>query len=200
VGVWVLKYFGKLLTSGTRKRYTEPKGAMSGEKPHVKKPDKCTAQELYAFGEIVRLGDEVQSAGLELRIKRAHRLAFVTSRSDWLGVAALKRPSSEYRKSVQRGSGTTLNPDRYPFELGWIFVASEARRRGIARMLIAELLRSAREYGIFATARSNNSAIHCALEQAGFRAAGAEYQSSRGAYRLRLFILDPKPGRSTDAD
>jgi GNAT superfamily N-acetyltransferase len=154
----------------------------------VCRPEACGAADIAAFARLVRMGSEVDAAGLEARIKRAHSLAFIKRRDRVDGIAALKRPDAGYRARVQKGSRVDLSAALFPYELGWVYVVPSARGHGASVALTNRLLEKSQAQGVFATARSENVPIHRALMRAGFAAAGQAYKSSRGVYSLQVFL------------
>ena len=87
-----------------------------------KAPSECTDEQIGAFCDLVRKGDEVVSEGLEGRVRRAWLLAFGSADGSLVAVAGIKRPDPGYRAKVFDKSGTKLNPRDFVVELGWVMV------------------------------------------------------------------------------
>jgi GNAT superfamily N-acetyltransferase len=154
----------------------------------VKRPGECTDAEMSDFLSLVRAGDEVVPEGLGNRLARAHRLLFLRSQGCLLGVAALKKPQSNYRGSVAKKAGFALGEQRFPLELGWIYVLPSARGSGCAGRLVAAAIDAANRMGVFATSRSDNVPMHRTLKKFGFYKVGKPFPSDRAHRQLELFI------------
>src|SRR5229473_941554 len=160
-------------------------------------PSACDQKTLDDFKALVLAGGEVTSTGLENRIRSAARLIFLKVCGCLCGVAALKRPERSYREHVSAQSRTPLPEAKYPFELGWVFVMPSARGRGFSNDLTRAALSAAGAAGIFATSRTNNTAMHTALAKFGFERAGEPYPSDRGDHKLQLFVRRSAPAQPT---
>ncbi len=165
----------------------------------VKAPGACDAEELKAFERFVRKGGEVQSHGLATLVRQANALAFVHSSRQVVGVGALKQPLAGYRKSVFEKSAAVRAAAEFPVELGWIYVAPAERGKGHSGRLVEALLKRAPDAGIFATSRTDNTPMHRSLERFGFVRAGKPYTSTRGRYKLQLFVRSAAQARAGGA-
>src|ERR1700741_1119106 len=95
----------------------------------ILRPLECDAQALADFENLVIEAGTVDPQGLTERIREASRLLFLRkSNGQLVGVGALKRPRLEYRSKVFAKTGTTIAPDEYRVELGWIAVAKSHQR------------------------------------------------------------------------
>lgn len=155
----------------------------------AKSPKECSPQELAEFKALVLEGGEVDPEGLDGRIRRAAALAFLVDGSAILGVAGLKVVGAGYRARVATESQASIPVDRYPFELGWVFVRSGIRG-GKSKMLCDALVAHARGRGMFATSRVNNPWMHATLEAKGFKRTGSEWPSGQNSANLALFLLE----------
>lgn len=155
----------------------------------VKSPRECSPQELAEFKALVLEGGEVAPEGLDGRVRRAAVLAFLVDEGAILGVAGLKEPGAGYRAKVAKGAQASVPADRYPFELGWVFVSSGIRG-GKSKMLCDALISRAHGCGIFATSRVNNPRMHATLQAKGFKRTGAEWPSGQNPANLALFLLE----------
>lgn len=154
----------------------------------VKKPKECSGTELERFVNLVCAGEEVAASGLETRVRNAAFLIFLTEEQHLIGIAALKRPSLNYRRLVSEKAGVALETSVFPYELGWVYVIPSARGRGFSRKLVSAAIDAAGGMGMFATSRENNVCIHRTLEHLGFVRSGLLYASSLGNYKLQLFL------------
>jgi len=159
----------------------------STQKIITKSPSNCSPEEIRAFIALVLQGGEVPSAGLSQRVSAAAQLAFLYAGPQLLGIAALKNPNPGYRAKISEVSGVDLPLDSFPYELGWVFVAPEARRQGHSHSLSQAALSLASGRGVFATSRKDNVAMHNTLAKLGFVASGSAYASQQGGYCLQVF-------------
>lgn len=148
--------------------------------PTVTKPALCSKAELDEFCKFVRQGDEVETQGLEARVKRAKALVFLRVDGELVGVAALKEPLRTYRDGVFRKALVPDSSKGFRFELGWVFVPPAHRRKGYSRVLSAAAINQCERTPTFATTRLDNVPMQRVLEQIGFRRVGDSWQSDRG--------------------
>lgn len=135
----------------------------------LKHPSECSDQELESYTALVLQGGEVVVQGLRGRIRQAAVLAFAFHESRLVAVTALKVPTEGYRLGVFRKAGVALSAAG-ALELGWVFVVAGCRGRGLAGRIVTDTLSPAGTACVFATTRSDNSAMHKVLEaRCGFR-------------------------------
>ncbi|RUL66014.1 GNAT family N-acetyltransferase [Dyella dinghuensis] len=163
-------------------------------KPESKSPSNCSDAEIADFMVLVLAGGEVTQQGLENRVRSAVRLSFLREGESLVGVAALKRPNSEYRSSVASMAGFALPSSNFPYELGWVFILPSARGKKYSLLISKALLASAGTEGVFATSRADNPLMHRTLGKLGFSSSGNAYSSRRGGYKLQLFVREPPIG------
>jgi predicted GNAT family N-acyltransferase len=159
----------------------------------TREPEDCDEKEFGDFVSLVIAGGEVAPRGLESRVRRARQLIFLYTGQCLSAVAALKQPTDGYRKSVHRAAHIELDKKTYPFELGWAFVVPSARGKKYSIALTRAAVEAAARKGIFATSRVGNHAMHAALQACGFLAIGEAYSSSRGVYKLQVFVRPGHP-------
>lgn len=151
-------------------------------------PSDCDDKAIGDFMALVLAGGEVAQEGLERRIRCAVRLVFLSVGGCLSGIAALKRPEQGYRKHVSSRAGFPLPEAGFPFELGWVFVMPRARGRRFSLDLTRAAMSAADTSGVFATSRTDNDRMHASLAKLAFVLAGHPYTSSRGNYKLQLFV------------
>lgn len=155
-----------------------------------KTPGKCSDQELEQFCDTVAEGGEVV-AGLKERLKEAFRLGFITYDGIVVGTAALKKPRATYRTKVFTSAKAERPAKSYPYELGWIYLKEEHRKKGQMTRLIDELLPLAGTSNLFATTRTSNTIMREMLDQLHFKQEGEEYVSAlRPDETLRLYLFN----------
>jgi len=154
-------------------------------------PSDCSPQALADFEKLVVEGGTVDPQGLTERIRNASRLLFLRrSNRELVGVGALKHPLLGYRSRVFAKAQTTVPPDEYRIELGWVAVAKSYRGRGLSRRIIGQLISLAENQNLFATTRADTRAMRFAPDY-GFKPAGNPWPSGRG-YDLVLYLRDAK--------
>jgi hypothetical protein len=116
-------------------------------------PTCLTEIEIQDFMAMVRAGGEVSGHVLERNARTAESLLTVHKGECLVGVAALKNPLRSYREKIEAKSGITLDPAKFPLELGYVFVLPSACGQGIATELCATALTGRDPLGIFATTR-----------------------------------------------
>lgn len=154
----------------------------------AKPPESFSEPEILDFIALVHAGNEVGSVVLEQNVRNATCLVFARQASCLVGVAALKNPASNYRQKIWSKAVMGLNDAEFPFELGYVFVLSSARRQGLAVKLCRAALSLTAGQGVFATTRTNNDGMAVVLTKVGFSKAGQPYQSSRSDYCLQLLV------------
>jgi predicted GNAT family N-acyltransferase len=136
------------------------------------------------------MGDEVTSYGLDERIKRANKLAFVRDNQTIVGIAALKSPDVGYKKRLFTKSESNLEADEFLYELGWVFVRKEFRGKGHSQSLVQSLLNACADYNVYATSREANGPMHTTLKKYGFTKVGIPWASRENLdENLLLFVL-----------
>lgn len=153
----------------------------------VKSPRECSNIEISAFIAFVRAGGEVSIQELPERICGAAALVFARIDGLVVGVAALKQPQASYRRRVSSESGAPLLVEELPYELGWVYVSSESRGKGLSLLLSQAALAPSKGAGVFATSRTENIAMHRSLAKLGFVATGNPFVSGRGKHSLQVF-------------
>lgn len=153
----------------------------------VKKPSECSERELEAFEAFVIKGGEVTAEGLRDLIKKAKGLVFLFEGDNTLaGIAALKYPNIGYKNRVFKKARAQEDPDKFTFEVGWIYVERQFRGRKYSHFLLEALLKLADENQVYATTREDNKAMQSTLIRYGFQQSGFSYVSKRRDCNLLL--------------
>lgn len=161
----------------------------------LKSPKACSPAELGTFHDLVVQGDEVEPHRLEDRIKKANTLAFGYCSGLLAAVAAVKCQEFNYRKGIFENAGIADLTDKYPYELGWIFVLPEFRERKFSVTLVEKTLLSLGTENFYSTSKTSNTRMHRTLFKFSFSATGTPWRSSRGPYDLAMY-LRPAPPQS----
>lgn len=152
-----------------------------------KVPKDCSSAELEMFERFVSAGGEVSLVGLRQRIQSAEKLIFIND-GEYVAVGAIKNPAAEYKARVFKRSNAT-EPEKYQYELGWIYVSNVARGKGYSRVLMEEIKEILAGAACFATTRENNAAMHHLFRNFGFTKLGQPYKSDNGDYSIALYVI-----------
>ena len=154
----------------------------------VKSPSECSKIEIAAFIAFVRTGGEVSIPGLAERIRSAAVLVYARVDGLVIGAAALKQPKASYRRRVSSASETPLSVAEFPYEFGWVYVSPEWRGKGMSLLLSQTAIAASKGACMFATSRTDNTAMHRSLTKVGFVAVGNPFVSGRGKHSLQVFV------------
>ena len=103
-------------------------------------------------------------------------------------MAAVKEPSIGYKKKVFKKAGSQEDPDKYTFEIGWMYVEPAFRGRKYSRSLLEEVLVLVGNRQAYATTRENNEPMKRTNVRCGLEQSGHPFASDHGNYNLILFI------------
>jgi RimJ/RimL family protein N-acetyltransferase len=154
----------------------------------IKSPAQCSPAELKEFCDLVASEGEVDVPGLPRLVSAAKMLGFLHLDGKNIGIAGLKQPRQGYRADVFRKAKSTHRPEDFPYELGWVVVGKDYRRKGHSRGLCQRLLEYAEGSNVFATAKSGNEPMHRTLTKCGFAPDGSRYPSKMRKEELLLFV------------
>ena len=152
------------------------------------RPAEFTPSERTSFMQLVREGGEVNSGTLPDLVDRAEALAIARKDSELVGVGAVKRPYPTHRSSVFKAAKIDLLPDEFAFEIGWVFVHSDARGLGLSGRLFEVLMPYVGAARAYATSRIDNVPMHATLSRFGFKLVGASYPSKQSDTTIQLFV------------
>lgn len=151
----------------------------------IKKPKDCSESEINIFCNMVQQGDEVTAEGLRPRILRAEKLIFITDKK-CVAVGAIKNPNKGYKDRIFNKAKAT-GSDQYLFELGWIFVDPNVRRKRLGQTLMNAIMENLLDKKCYATIRENNGDMLSLLEKFHFLQLGQSYKSDNGNYALVIY-------------
>lgn len=161
---------------------------VQGASAEIKRPGVCSKEEISAFCSAVRNGGEVSSKGLDERVRRAQALVFLYVDGTIVGVAALKQPGVAYRNDVFRKAEVPRIAGQFSLELGWVYVFPKHRGKGYSEVLSSAAVAQSGGAPVFATTRVDNTPMQKTLERVDFERVGHSYRSTRGDYRLQLYV------------
>lgn len=139
-------------------------------------------EEVDTFVNLVKSGGAVDEIYVRKGVVRpGAQLTFAEDAGQTVGVAALKVPSHEYRSGLQSAMKAyySLPDSDYPYELGYVSVSHGHLGKGIAKALVAEVMRLADGNGIFATT-SNQVMKVSVLPSSGFQSVGKTWANTSG--------------------
>lgn len=153
----------------------------------LRAPGDCSREERADFERLVREGFHGSDDGLPGRIRGARELAFHRAPAGSLvAVAALKVPRARHREPVLAAAGIGASAARYRLELGWVYVVTAHRGRGIGRDLCRLLLARVGSRAVFATTRPDNLGMVRILAGLAFSRAGTTFTRRGG--ELAVFL------------
>lgn len=131
---------------------------------------------------IITGGGAVDPYSASLELPRARELALAWSKTEIVGIGAIKRIRTDYAQRVIQRSGFAFDPT-VP-ELGYVAVDDKHRGQGLCREIVAALLSCS--VPLFAT--TDNEHMKRTLATSGFNAKGHEWKGNRG--NLSLWIKE----------
>lgn len=146
-------------------------------------------EEVDTFVELVQSGGAVDENYVRRgAVRPGAQIIFAEVDGQTVGVAALKVPLVGYRSSLREAAkaGYSLPESEYPFELGYVSVSPKYSGQGIAKALVAEVLRLASGNGVFATT-SNPTMKKGVLPSFKFVSVGKTWRNGSGDI-LSLFV------------
>jgi predicted GNAT family N-acyltransferase len=157
----------------------------------AKSPSDCSQRELAEFEKLVKQGGEVAGASLTDGILRAVALVFMTEGGTLQGIAGLKSPAASYRAKISARAGVALPSTTLPYELGWVYIVTDAQGKKQSRPLVQNAIAAANGRGMFATSRDGKDAMHHVLTTEGFVRSGKPYLAANGEDNINLFVRVP---------
>jgi len=147
-------------------------------------PGECRAREIKAFCDLVSMGEQVPLAGLSIRVRNAHLLAFAYYADKLVAVTAVKNPTIAYRNGVFNKAGVVDLAVNYPYEIGYAFTIEDYRGRGLHQELLNGLIGKIGSQNCYATTKAEN--VPYILEKLHFTKTGNDYKNEDGE-TLTLF-------------
>lgn len=149
----------------------------------------ATKEEVDTFVELVGSGGAVSENYVRSgAVRPGAQIVFAEVEGQTVGVAALKVPLVRYRSGLQETAkaGYLLPESEFPYELGYVSVSPKHSGQGIAKALVAEVLRLATRNGVFATT-SNPTMKKGVLPSFKFVPVGQTWRNRSGD-TLSLFV------------
>ena len=133
-------------------------------------------------------GNEANASLVENRLYSSALTAFFKDGDSIMATTSIKIPEMYYVHEVFNKALTYLNPSKYIFELGYVFVESPYRNQKLASILCAELMNKFKNEHLFSTTRTDNLGMQSILHTLGFEPSGKSYLSLSKTKLLQLYI------------
>jgi hypothetical protein len=140
-------------------------------------PLDITEAQFEAVQALIVEGGEVATTNLTQYLKSAHRVGTIVSNGQLACVGAIKAARADYIRNVSRKSGFALEAEGCIGEFGYVVTRKAFRRRGLARALSDQLLKTF-EGVLYATTRDDNPGIHTIVNENGFVNVGRKWRST----------------------
>lgn len=137
-------------------------------------PDELETIYKARFIAFVTNAGEVNPATLPGLVESAALLVMLFAEETLIGTAAVKTPFAHHRSGEFTKAQVPDLAKRYPFELGWVVMHPDHRRRGHGRTVVTEAARRA-PGGTYATTKTKS--MHAILKETGFHVLGQPYRS-----------------------
>ena len=133
-------------------------------------------------------GNEANASLVENRLYSSALTAYFKDGDSIMATTSIKIPETYYINEVFSKALTYLNPSKYIFELGYVFVESRYRNQKLASILCAELMNKFKNEHLFSTTRTDNLGMQSILHTLGFEPSGKSYLSLSKTKLLQLYI------------
>ena len=133
-------------------------------------------------------GNEANASLVENRLNSSALTAYFKDGDSIIATTSIKIPETYYVNEVFDKTLTYLNPSKYIFELGYVFVESPYRNQKLASILCAELMNKFKNEHLFSTTRTDNLGMKAILNTLGFMPTGISYLSMSKTKLLQLYL------------
>lgn len=133
-------------------------------------------------------GNEANASLVENRLNSSALTAYFKDGDSIIATTSIKIPETYYVNEVFDKTLTYLNPSKYIFELGYVFVESPYRNQKLASILCAELMNKFKNEHLFSTTRTDNLGMKSILNTLGFMPTGISYLSMSKTKLLQLYL------------
>lgn len=141
--------------------------------------------ELNVFLGLVKCGGAVDESYVRRGLKRpGAKAVFAMVSGQTVGVAALKVPKDTYRRNIEVESGERIPVKTFEFELGYVSVHQNYRRKGLGKSLTERVV-SLSSFGLFST--TGSCSMMRILCDSGFSRIGNPWRNDSGQF-LHLFV------------
>ena len=133
-------------------------------------------------------GNEANASLVENRLYSSALTAYFKDGDSIMATTSIKIPETYYVHEVFDNALADLNPSKYIFELGYVFVESPYRNQKLASILCAELMNKFKNEHLFSTTRTDNLGMQSILHTLGFEPSGKSYLSLSKTKLLQLYL------------
>jgi len=147
--------------------------------------DAFSPVQIEEFKKVLLDAGEVRAETFDNLIARNPKIMFMNSVENPDGIGALKMPFKDYRREVFAKAESHKNSEDYQYELGWIV----SLKKGCGKQIMECMLADANG-ALYATVRKENEIMIYLLKKYNFIQEGVPYNSTRGDYKLLLFIRE----------
>ena len=133
-------------------------------------------------------GNEANASLVEDRLYSSALTAYCKDGDSIIATTSIKMPESDYVNDVFDKALADLNPSKYIFELGYVYVDFPYRNQKLASILCAELINKFEKEHLFSTTRTDNLGMQSILKVLGFVPSGISYLSLTKTKLLQLYI------------
>ena len=152
----------------------------------IKNASDFTINEINMFKKILINEGEVIESTFDKLIQNDPILLFYPNTKYIKAIGALKIPLEGYKSDVFKNSKSSMKPNDFNYELGWIVVLEQGK--GIGKKITKSL--SELKTKIYSTVRKENEVMNHILTKIGFEKTGISYSSKRGDYKINLYTLN----------
>jgi predicted GNAT family N-acyltransferase len=138
-------------------------------------------------------GNEANASLVENRLYSSALTAYFKDGDSIMATTSIKIPESYYVNEVFDKALAYLNPSKYIFELGYVFVESQYRNQKLASILCSELIHKFDKEDLFSTTRTDNLGMQSILNSFGFVPSGISYLNLTKTRLLELYIRNGNP-------
>src|ERR1051326_2085907 len=166
---------------------------------HFRTPAELEPSVFDSILRLIRHAGEVNPATVRERLEATPLIGYITVEGNVVATASVKKPLDT---DVDNAFVKAHSPYRYgdfPFELGYLVVASSFRRRGFASLLTKGRCERFVEHNLFSTVRCENVSVGKILRAHGFFPTGKPFRNRTDTEDLVLFIklaattVQPRP-------
>ena len=133
-------------------------------------------------------GNEANVSLVESRLYSSALTAYFKDGDTIIATTSIKIPEVYYVNEIFDKALADLNPSKYIFELGYVYVDYPYRNQKLASILCSELLYKFEIENLFSTTRTDNAGMQSILNTLGFVPSGHSYLSLSKTKLLQLYI------------
>lgn len=137
---------------------------------------------------LILKGNEANASLVENRLYSSALTAYFKDGDSIIATTSIKIPEAYYVNEIFDKALADLNPSKYIFELGYVYVEFPYRNQKLASILCAELINKFEKEHLFSTTRTDNLGMQSILNAIGFVPSGVSYLSLSKTKLLQLYL------------